>query len=164
MSRTTDSSQPIRRTSRLVSRIRSRLPNCRRACDSASSRGTPARMRSAARASTWNRCSSSRSTSRPEGRKARTSRLSKDIGTPFITRDHVDYPASGQLEDLRHSRGHAAPALFLSLQMFAAGWRDLIDARAPFVFRQDPFGPDLPGFLQTVQSRIERAFLDAQRL
>ena len=73
-------------------------------------------------------------------------------------------PRSGLPQDLSDGSRYGGPAAFFLLKLFAAGGRDLINARTALVFRGRPFRAHPTSLFQTVQSRVQRAFLHAEKI
>lgn len=67
------------------------------------------------------------------------------------------------LEDAGNASGVGGPAGGFSFELFAAGWRDRVDAGSALLFGHGPLGGDPAGFLHAVEGWVERTFLDLQR-
>src|SRR6266542_2632575 len=135
-----DSSQAMRRRSRLASRICRAEPKAWRT--SAGSR--PSRMPSA-------RCEPSSSSI------SRSTRLPRNV---LVMRDQSDI--SHRPQHSIYSRRYDLPAGFLIGELLLAGRSETIHPEpAPFVLRK-PFGPQPAGFFDAVQGRIKRAFVGPQ--
>src|SRR5687768_14499768 len=137
--------------SRLDSRSTSGLPNWTRARVLASAGESPSLVSSSARASRWNRISSSRSRSRRLRRATLARRESQDTGASLCV-----------LQGPEHGRIHGEPAFLLQLEPPATVRRDLVRASAAVVLGDRPLRLDPARFFHAVERRIERSLFDAQ--
>src|ERR1051326_8920522 len=127
-------------------------PNSIRARRCASAGGTPRRARSAARASIWNRISSSiASSNESRCRRFRAYERSRANMRSALRRTR---PERG-----RHRRGGAVPAVRFLFQPLPAGGGQRVELRPTVVVGHAPFHVEQSLVLETIERRVQRALL-----
>src|SRR5580698_513329 len=141
----------MRRASRQASLAWSMPPNRARAARAASSADNPAARFLRVSVAMWNRSSSS--SSRSTRRHTTSARRRRKRSLQFI---------SGLLQDAANGGGPPGPMFGFKLELFAAGSRQAVEARAAAFLGDTPFRFDPALVLQAVKSRIEGALVHLQ--